>query len=51
VHRSDENWDRAEQAIIEATIEKDATTIVKGEAYFMAPSRFMVKDAWDGSGS
>ena len=44
---SDENWDRAEQAIIEATIEKKMqTTIVKGEAAFYGPKLdFMVKDA------
>jgi threonyl-tRNA synthetase len=44
---SDENWDKAEQAIIEATEEKRMqTTIVKGEAAFYGPKLdFMVKDA------
>jgi threonyl-tRNA synthetase len=44
---SDENWERAEQAIIEATQEKGMQTIVvKGEAAFYGPKLdFMVKDA------
>lgn len=44
---SDENWDKAERAIIEATEEKGMqTTIVKGEAAFYGPKLdFMVKDA------
>jgi threonyl-tRNA synthetase len=44
---SDENWERAEQAIIEATQEKGMiTTIVKGEAAFYGPKLdFIVKDA------
>lgn len=44
---SDENWEKAEQAIIEATEEKKMkTTIVKGEAAFYGPKLdFMVKDA------
>jgi threonyl-tRNA synthetase len=44
---SDENWERAEKAIIEATQEKDmATTVVKGEAAFYGPKLdFIVKDA------
>jgi threonyl-tRNA synthetase len=44
---TDENWEKAEQAIIEATREKGLqTTIVKGEAAFYGPKLdFMVKDA------
>ncbi|MBN1117636.1 MAG: threonine--tRNA ligase [Bacteroidales bacterium] len=44
---SDENWDKAEQAIIEAANEKGLKTIVEyGEAAFYGPKLdFMVKDA------
>jgi threonyl-tRNA synthetase len=44
---SDENWDKAERAIIEATEEKNMQTItVRGEAAFYGPKLdFMVKDA------
>ncbi len=44
---SDENWDKAEKAIIEATQEKGLpAVIVKGEAAFYGPKLdFMVKDA------
>jgi len=44
---TDENWEKAEQAIIEATQEKGMqTTIVIGEAAFYGPKLdFMVKDA------
>jgi len=44
---SDENWDSAEKAIIEATAEVDMkTTTVLGEAAFYGPKLdFMVKDA------
>ncbi len=44
---SDENWERAENAIIEATRERGMQTItVKGEAAFYGPKLdFMVKDA------
>ena len=44
---SEENWEKAEKAIIEATEEKGMqTTIVKGEAAFYGPKLdFMVKDA------
>ncbi len=44
---TDENWQKAEQAIIEASSEKGLkTTIVKGEAAFYGPKLdFMVKDA------
>ena len=44
---TDENWDKAEQAIIEATVEKGLKTItVVGEAAFYGPKLdFMVKDA------
>ncbi len=44
---SDENWEKAENAIIEASKEKQLiTTIVKGEAAFYGPKLdFMVKDA------
>ena len=44
---SSENWDKAEQAIIEATAEKGLKTVtVLGEAAFYGPKLdFMVKDA------
>jgi len=44
---SDENWDKAENAIIEATKEKGLETVVAyGEAAFYGPKLdFMVKDA------
>jgi len=44
---SEENWDKAEQAIIEATKEKGLeATVVKGEAAFYGPKLdFMVRDA------
>lgn len=44
---SDDNWDKAEQAIIEATEEKGIKTIIEyGEAAFYGPKLdFMVKDA------
>ncbi len=44
---SDENWERAEQDIIEAAGEKNLiTTVVPGEAAFYGPKLdFMVKDA------
>jgi threonyl-tRNA synthetase len=44
---SDENWRKAEQAIIEATREKGLNTVVEyGEAAFYGPKLdFMVKDA------
>lgn len=44
---SDENWERAEQAILDATRERNMqTTVVKGEAAFYGPKLdFMVKDA------
>ncbi len=44
---SDENWEKAEQAIIEAAAEKGLNTvIVPGEAAFYGPKLdFMVKDA------
>jgi len=44
---SDENWEKAEKAIIEAADEKELeTTIVRGEAAFYGPKLdFMVKDA------
>ncbi|MFI3327614.1 MAG: threonine--tRNA ligase [Rikenellaceae bacterium] len=44
---SDENWDKAEQAIITASAEKGLDTIVEyGEAAFYGPKLdFMVKDA------
>jgi threonyl-tRNA synthetase len=44
---SDENWDKAEQAIIEATREKGMNTTVElGEAAFYGPKLdFMVRDA------
>ena len=44
---SDENWEKAERAIIEAAQEKNLeTTVVPGEAAFYGPKLdFMVKDA------
>ena len=44
---SDENWDKAEQAIIEASAEKGLNTVVEyGEAAFYGPKLdFMIKDA------
>lgn len=44
---SDENWDKSEQAIIEAAEEKGLNTVVEyGEAAFYGPKLdFMVKDA------
>ena len=44
---SDENWDKAEQAIIEATAEREMKTVTEyGEAAFYGPKLdFMVKDA------
>lgn len=44
---SDENWEKAEQAIIEAAAEKDLVTVTEyGEAAFYGPKLdFMVKDA------
>ncbi|GJM33250.1 MAG: threonine--tRNA ligase [Saprospiraceae bacterium] len=44
---SDENWNNAERAIIEATAEVDLETVqVKGEAAFYGPKLdFMIKDA------
>jgi threonyl-tRNA synthetase len=44
---SDENWEKAENAIIEAAAEKGLkTVVVKGEAAFYGPKLdFMVKDA------
>lgn len=44
---SDENWEKAERAIIEATEEKGLSTIIEyGEAAFYGPKLdFMVKDA------
>jgi threonyl-tRNA synthetase len=44
---SDENWEKAESAIIEATAERDLKTVtVLGEAAFYGPKLdFMVKDA------
>lgn len=44
---SDENWEKAESAIIEATAEKNLQTVVEyGEAAFYGPKLdFMVKDA------
>ncbi|MUP36745.1 threonine--tRNA ligase [Labilibaculum euxinus] len=44
---SDENWDKAEQAIIEAAEEKGLNTVVEyGEAAFYGPKLdFMIKDA------
>jgi threonyl-tRNA synthetase len=44
---SDENWEKAEQAIIEAAREKELNTVIEtGEAAFYGPKLdFMVKDA------
>jgi threonyl-tRNA synthetase len=44
---SDENWEKAENAIIEAAAEKGLKTLVEyGEAAFYGPKLdFMVKDA------
>ncbi|MBN1108615.1 MAG: threonine--tRNA ligase [Bacteroidales bacterium] len=44
---SDENWEKAEKAIVEAAAAKNlTTTVVKGEAAFYGPKLdFMVKDA------
>ncbi len=44
---SDENWEKAEAAIIEATAERDLVTVTEyGEAAFYGPKLdFMVKDA------
>ncbi|MFB1004198.1 MAG: threonine--tRNA ligase, partial [Bacteroidia bacterium] len=44
---SDENWEKAEKAIIEATAERDLVTVTEyGEAAFYGPKLdFMVKDA------
>ncbi|MBR9860828.1 threonine--tRNA ligase [bacterium] len=44
---SDENWEKAERAIIEATAERDMKTVTEyGEAAFYGPKLdFMVKDA------
>jgi threonyl-tRNA synthetase len=44
---SDENWEKAEKAIIDATVEKGLrTTIEEGEAAFYGPKLdFMVRDA------
>lgn len=44
---SDENWEKAEKAIIEATAERDLKTVTEyGEAAFYGPKLdFMVKDA------
>ncbi len=44
---SDENWEKAERAIIEAAAEKELTTVVEyGEAAFYGPKLdFMVQDA------
>ncbi len=44
---SDENWDKAEQAIIEASEEKGLSTVIEyGEAAFYGPKLdFMIKDA------
>ena len=44
---SDENWEKAEQAIIEAAAEKELVTVTEyGEAAFYGPKLdFMVKDA------
>lgn len=45
---SDENWEKAETAIIEAAAEKGLKTFIEyGEAAFYGPKLdFMVKDAW-----
>jgi threonyl-tRNA synthetase len=44
---SDENWEKAEKAIVEATAERDLETVTEyGEAAFYGPKLdFMVKDA------
>ena len=44
---SDENWEKAESAIIEATAERDLNTVIEyGEAAFYGPKLdFMVEDA------
>ncbi|MCH2228784.1 MAG: threonine--tRNA ligase [Crocinitomicaceae bacterium] len=44
---SNENWDKAEQAIINATAQKDLSTVIEyGEAAFYGPKLdFMVEDA------
>jgi len=44
---TDENWNKAEQSIIEATAEKGLTTVIEyGEAAFYGPKLdFMVRDA------
>jgi len=44
---TDDNWEKAERAIIEATLERNMNTVtVKGEAAFYGPKLdFMVKDA------
>lgn len=44
---TDENWDKAEQAIIEAASERELNTVIEyGEAAFYGPKLdFMVKDA------
>lgn len=44
---SDENWEKAEQAIVEAVQERDLNTVIEyGEAAFYGPKLdFMVKDA------
>jgi threonyl-tRNA synthetase len=44
---SDENWDKAEQAIIDATAQKELNTVIEyGEAAFYGPKLdFMVEDA------
>ena len=44
---SDENWEKAERAIIEATAERDLKTVIEyGEAAFYGPKLdFMVEDA------
>ncbi len=44
---SDQNWDKAEQAIIEASAEKGLNTVIEyGEAAFYGPKLdFMIKDA------
>jgi threonyl-tRNA synthetase len=44
---SDENWEKAEQAIIEASAEKGLNTVIEyGEAAFYGPKLdFMIKDA------
>src|SRR5690606_7229909 len=44
---SDENWEKAEKAIMEAAAEKELNTVIEyGEAAFYGPKLdFMVKDA------